>query len=168
MIAQYHHRMGCLPCIHQSKLVAFLAAEDENSSLLRRCPLLTAEDKIVRLANNLQILAPVSHWHDSAKPYKDLYTQNRVLSDIYTGDAELNAALEILIQRALALPGPFFRGRRSSQVDGPLLKEIAPQLSVGEVSRIDLTSSDKSRSLPTSWSPAAVTTGNLRSCSWVS
>ena len=107
-------------------LVAFLAAEDENSSLLRMCPLLTAEDKIVRLPNNLQILAPVSHWHDSARHYKDLYTQNRVLSDRYTDDAELNAALRLLIERWLVLPGPFFRGRRPSPVDGPLLREIAP------------------------------------------
>ena len=115
--------------LHTSaRLVVFLASEEENTGLLRRCPLLTAEDKIVRLANNLQILAPVSHWRDSAKPYKDLYTQNRVLSDRYTDDAELNAALAPLIERTLALPGPFFKGRRS--VEGPLLKEIAPDCPV--------------------------------------
>ena len=113
--------------LHTSaRLVVFLAPEEGNAGLLRRCPLLTSEDKVVRLANNLQILAPVSLWHDSARPYKDLYTQNRVLSDQYTDDAELNAALALLIERSLALPGPFFRGRRSSPVDGPLLKEIAP------------------------------------------
>ena len=71
---------GPSPLHTSAWLVAFLASEGENSSLIRRCPLLTAEDKIVRLAN-LQILAPVSHWRDSAKPYKDLYTQNRVLSE---------------------------------------------------------------------------------------
>ena len=65
---------------------------------------------------------------DSAKPYKDLYTQNRVLSDRYTDDAGLNAALAPLIERTLALPGPFFKGRRS--VEGPLLKEIAPDCPV--------------------------------------
>ena len=116
-----------LSALHTSaRLVVFLAPEEGNAGLLRRCPLLTSEDKVVRLANNLQILAPVSLWHDSARPYKDLYTQNRVLSDRYTDDAELNAALALLIERSLALPGPFFRGRRSSPVDGPLLKEIAP------------------------------------------
>ena len=87
---------------------------------------MTSEDKVIRLANNLQILAPVTLWHDSARPYKDLYTQNRVLSDRYTDDAELNPPLALLIERLLLLPGPFFRGRRSSPVDGPLLKEIAP------------------------------------------
>ena len=121
-----------LPALHTSaRLAAFLASEDENTRLLRRCPLLTAEDKIVRLANNLQILAPVSHWHDSAKPYKGLYTPNRLLSDRYMDDAELNAGLKPLIERALALPGPFFKGRRSSPVDGPLLKEIAPDCPLG-------------------------------------
>ena len=117
---------GSSPLHTSARLVIFLASEEENTGLLRRCPLLTAEDKIVRLANNLQILAPVSHWHDSAKPYKNLYTQNRVLSGRYTDDAELNAALALLIERSLALPGPFFRGRRPSPVEGTLLKEIAP------------------------------------------
>ena len=117
-----------LSILHTSaRLVEFLAiAEDESSSLLRRCPLLTGEDKIVRLQNNLQILAPVSHWHYSARPYKDLYTRNRILSDRYTDDAELNAALGILIEESLVLPGPFFRGRRASPVEGELLNEIAP------------------------------------------
>ena len=121
---------GPSPLHTSARLVVFLAPEEENAVLLRRCPLLTAEDKIVRLAHNLQILAPVSHWHDSARPYKDLYTQNRVLSDRYTDDADLNAALALLIERSMALPGPFFRGRRSSPVDGPLLKEIAPDCPV--------------------------------------
>lgn len=114
--------------LHTSaQLVAFLAIKDENTALLRRCPLLTAEDKVVRLVNNLQILAPVSHWSDSAKPFKELYTPNRILSDIYSDDRGLNTALGLLIERALALPGPLFRGRRPSPVDGPLLKEIAPE-----------------------------------------
>ena len=121
---------GPSPLHTSARLVAFLAPEEENTGLLRRCPLLTAEDKIVRLANNLQILAPVSHWNDSARPYKDLYTQNRMLSDRYTDDAELNAALAFLIERSLALPGPFFKGRRSSPVEGPLLKEISPDCPV--------------------------------------
>ena len=117
--------------LHTSaRLVVFLATEEENTGLLRRCPLLTAEGKIVRLVNNLQILAPVSYWRDIAKPYKCLYTSNRMLSDNYEDDAELNAALEILIERSLALPGPFFRGRRPSPMEGPLLKEIAPDCPV--------------------------------------
>ncbi len=117
---------GTSPLHTSAGLIVFLASEEENINLLRRCPLLTAEDKVVRLANNLQILAPVSHWRDSAKPYKNLYTQNRVLSDRYTDDAELNAALMPLIKRSLALPAPFFKGRGPSRVDDPLLKEIAP------------------------------------------
>ncbi len=126
--------LDVLPLLRTSaRLVVFLAPDEENAGLLRRCPLLTAEDKVVRLANNLQILAPVSYWHDSARPYKELYTQNRVLSDRYTEDAELSAALAVLIERSLALPGPFFRGRRSSPVEGPLLKEVAPDCAVESV-----------------------------------
>ena len=117
---------GPSPLHTSARLVVFMALEEENIGLLRRCPLLTAEDKIVRLANNLQVLAPVAHWPDSARPYRDLYARNRVLSDSYMDDAELNAALLLLIERSLALPGPFFKGRRSSPVEGPLLKEIAP------------------------------------------
>ena len=124
---------GPSPLHTSARLVAFLAPEEENTGLLRRCPLLTAEDKIVRLANNLQVLAPVSHWPDSARPYRDLYARHRVLSDSYTDDAELNVALLLLVERSLALPGPFFKGRRSSPVEGPLLKEIAPGCPVERV-----------------------------------
>ena len=46
---------GPSPLHTSARLVVFLAPEEENSGLLRRCPLLTAEDKIVRLANNLTV-----------------------------------------------------------------------------------------------------------------
>lgn len=107
-------------------LVVFLASEERDAGRLRRCPLVTSEHKIIRLANNLQILAPVTLWHDSVRPYKELYNQNRILDECYTHDAELKSALSPLMRRLLVLPGPFFRGRRSSSVEGPLLKEIAP------------------------------------------
>ncbi len=122
------------PVLYTSaRLLSFLAREDNDTSHMRRCPLLNAEDSIVRLSNNLQILAPVSHWPESARPYKDLYTENRLLSDRYVDDAELRTALEPLIEENLVIPCPLGKSRRASPIDGPLLEEIAPDCPVDRV-----------------------------------
>ena len=117
--------------LHTSaRLISFLAAEDDDTSHMRRCPLLTAEDKVIRLTNNRQVLAPVSHWPESARPYKDLYTENRLLSDRYVHDDELKLVLVPLIGENMVIPRPLFKGRRASPIDGPLLKELAPDCPV--------------------------------------
>ena len=114
--------------LHTSaRLISFLAGEDYDTSHIRRCPLLTAEDTVVRLTNNLQILAPVSHWPESARPYMDLYTKNRLLSDRYVQHEELGTVLDALIRESLVIPCPLFKGRRASPIEGPLLKELAPE-----------------------------------------
>lgn len=119
------------PALHTSaRLISFLAREDYDTSHMRRCPLLNAEDSIVRLSNNLQILAPVSHWPESARLYKDLYTENRLLSDRYVDDTEFKTALEPLINENLVIPRPLFKSQRASPIDGPLLEEIAPDCPV--------------------------------------
>ena len=116
-----------LPALYSSaRLVSFLARENFDTSHMRRCPLLNAEDSIIRLSNNLQILAPVSHWPESSRPYKDLYTENRLLSDGYVDDAKLRTALEPLIKENLVIPRPLFKSRRASPIERPLLEEIAP------------------------------------------
>lgn len=105
-------------------LATYLAAADDNTLRLRKCPLLTAEDKVVRLENNLQILAPVSHWPESARPYTGLYTQNRVLSARYADNPEFSAALPPLIERNLVFPAPLYKAPRP-ELDGDLLKAMA-------------------------------------------
>ena len=116
-----------VPALHISaRLISFLAREGHDTDHIRRSPLLTAEDKIVRLTNNLQVLAPVSHWLESARLYKNLYTENRILSDRYVDDEELKTVLDPLIQENMVIPGPLYKGRRASPIEGPLLKELAP------------------------------------------
>ena len=108
-----------------ARLVAYLAGQDSDIQSLRKCPLLNAADAIARLPNNLQILAPVSHWPESARPYADLYTKNRILSDRYVDDTELNEALQPFIDRNLVVPAPLYRAPRP-ELDGDLLKAMVP------------------------------------------
>ena len=56
-----------------------------------------ADNKVVRLTGS-QILSPVSHWPQSARPYVDLYKKNRLLSDHYCNDSNLNGVLIPLIE----------------------------------------------------------------------
>ena len=66
-----------LLALHSSARLAVYLGEKEDGQYLKTCPLLTAADTVVRLTGNKQILAPVSHWPESARPYADLYTKNR-------------------------------------------------------------------------------------------
>lgn len=115
-----------LPLLRASaRLAIHLGSEDVQR--LRKCPLLTSDNSVVRLTNN-QILAPVSYWPESSRPYAELYTKNRILSDRYTHEAELDlkAALQALIEENLVIPKPFYQGPRLSPIEGELLKAVAP------------------------------------------
>ena len=127
MTAQYHRPMGPPPCVHRPGWVVFLAPEEGNAGLLRK---VSSPDvrgtRSVRLANNLQILAPVSLWHDSSRPYKDLYTQNRVLSEpihgrcgIERGPGPLDRAVADDSRAVLQGPAVFAGGRSAAQRDRP-------------------------------------------------
>lgn len=110
-----------------ASMATYLTEADENTQRLRKCPLLTADDKVVRLPNNLQILAPVSHWPESSKPYAGLYKgeEEHILSDCYVGDSGLNSALQSLIDKSLVFPAPLYKATRP-ELDGDLLKAMLP------------------------------------------
>lgn len=114
-----------------SSLVTYLAEEDDSTLRLRKCPLLTAEEKVVRLPNNLQILAPVSHWPESAQPYAGLYAEGRLLSDRYLSDATFSQALQPLIDQRLVIPAPLYYASR--EIEGELLKAISPECPVNSI-----------------------------------
>ena len=117
-----------LPALHASaRLAIYLVGKDkDNVQRLRQCPLLTANDTVVRLANNLQILAPVKHWPSSAQPYDSLYAKNRVLSSRYFDDNELRAVLQPLIRANLVIPAPLYKAPRPLIDDANLLKAMTP------------------------------------------
>lgn len=103
-----------LPALRASaRLAIYLAEKDDNVPLLRKCPLLTAANKIIRLTGSQQILSPVLHWPQSAQPYVDLYTKNRLLSDHYCNDRDLNGVLTPLIAAGLVIGGPLYKATRS-------------------------------------------------------
>ena len=104
-----------LPALRASaRLAIYLAGKDDNvQRLLRKCPLLTAANKVEQLTGSQQILSPVSHWPQSAQPYVDLYTKNRLLSDHYCNDSGLNGVLIPLIAAGLVIEGPLYKATRS-------------------------------------------------------
>ena len=74
---------------------------------------MTSANKVIRLTGSQQILSPVSHWPQSAQPYVDLYTKNRLLSDHYCNDRDLNGVLTPLIAAGLVIEGPLYKATRS-------------------------------------------------------
>ena len=117
-----------LPLLRASAQLAIHLASVEDVQRIRKCPLLASDDSVVRLTSN-QILAPVFYWPESSRPYAELYTKNRVLSDRYSDDTEpeMKESLQSLIEENLVVPKPFYQGPRLSVVDGPLLKAMAPE-----------------------------------------
>ena len=110
-----------------ARLAIYLFGKDkDNVQSLRKCPLLTAGNTVVRLANNLQILAPVKHWPSSAQPYDSLYAKNRVLSSLYFDDNELCTVLQPLISAKLVIPAPLYKALRPLIEDANLLKAMTP------------------------------------------
>ena len=99
--------------------------ESNDEQHLRKCPLLTSAGRIVRLAGSQQILAPTSHWPDSAKPYAGLYTERRVLSDRYCEHDTIKGTLDSLIAAGLALKAPLYEAVRPQIEDSNLLNAMS-------------------------------------------
>ena len=116
-----------LPALHASaRLAIYLFGKDkDNVQSLRKCPLLTADDTVVRLTNR-QILAPVKHWPSSAQPYDSLYVKNSILSSRYFDDNELRTVLQPLIRANLVIPAPLYKAPRPLIDDANLLKVMTP------------------------------------------
>ena len=114
-----------LPALVASARMVVHLENNEDMLRLRRCPLLTAADRIAHLSGSQQILAPVLYWPETTRPYADLYADNRLLSDRYCGDDELAKALDALIAVGLVISAPLFEGRRAELTDVNLLREMS-------------------------------------------
>ena len=107
-----------------ARMVPYLSNREDTQGL-RRCPLLTASDTIVYLTGSQQILAPKSAWPESARSYADLYTENRILSDLYCEDGDLKPALDALVSVGLAIPAPLYEAVRNEISDQNLLSAMS-------------------------------------------
>ena len=121
--SQFDDAAGMSALRASAQLISYLAHED-NTSRIRKCPLLTAAGRISYLSGNQQILAPALHWPDTARPYADLYAANRLLSDQYCDGGEFARTLELLIASGLVIAGPLFEGRRA-EITGALLRAMS-------------------------------------------
>ena len=60
----------------------------EAAGMLARCiPLFTSRGKIARWSHERMLMAPVKAWKETAQPFAEAYPPDRVLADIYVGDA---------------------------------------------------------------------------------
>ena len=122
--SQFDEDAGLSVLNASARLVVYLAENDE-SQMLRRCPLLTTGGGIVHLSGSQQILAPVRYWPESAQPYAKLYAESRVLSDRYCDQDVLAKATDSLIAGGLVIEAPLFEGRRAEIGDVNLLREMS-------------------------------------------
>ena len=113
-----------LPYLRASARLVQYLWESDGEQYLRKCPLLTSAAKVVRLTGSQQILAPILHWPDSAKPYAGLYTKRRVLSDRYCENDTISGTLDSLIAAGLVLAAPLYRAIRSEIEDRNLLNAM--------------------------------------------
>ena len=115
------------PLRASAQLAQYLWESGAEQQHLRQCPLLTAEGEVVRLTVNQQILAPASHWPESARSYARLYTERRILSDLYCEDNTLSGALSPLIAAGLVIEAPLYQGPRYEIDDLNLLNAMASE-----------------------------------------
>ncbi len=106
-----------------SRLATFLG-EQGDIQRLRNCPLLTEGGKIIRLQGH-KIMAPVIHWPQSSQKYRNLYTEKRLLSNLYSDDLRHCHALQPLIEGGLVIQAPLHHTVRSTPEDRDLLFSVA-------------------------------------------
>ncbi len=122
---QFDNDRGFSSLVASASMIVHLA-KHKDTQRLRRCPLLTAAGQLAQLSGSQQILAPVNRWPESARPYANLYPENRLLSNHYGDSDELDSALDSLINIGLVVPAPLFEGRRAELTDVNLLREMSP------------------------------------------
>jgi hypothetical protein len=54
------------------------------AAVAQQCPLVSSEDAAIRWSVQRKALAPVSAWHQAARPFAKLYEGDRILSEDYT------------------------------------------------------------------------------------
>lgn len=123
--SQFGGDVGLDALCASSRLVSYLT-ENNDIPRIRKCPLLTSAERVVYLTGSgEQILAPALHWPEAERPYAELYTENRLLSDRYCDGDVLPEALNQLISSGLAIAAPLYVGRRAELSDVNLLREMA-------------------------------------------
>ena len=123
--SQFDEDTGLSTLRASARLASYLA-ENDDVPRIRKCPLLTAAGRLVYLTGSgEQILAPSLYWPETERPYAELYTENRLLSDRYCDGDVLADALNQLISSGLVIDAPLYVGRRAELADVNLLREMA-------------------------------------------
>jgi len=95
-----------------AKLIEFLLMRrgDSAAEVAKEIPLITSEGTAVRWNPDRKMMAPVRYWPEVARPFFDVYTPARILSELYCGDEdETPQCVEALVRWGLAFAEPLTR-----------------------------------------------------------
>ena len=81
---------------------------EDGISLVQQISPITNANIIERWSRTRKMMAPVSHWHESARPFAEAYPPNRVLHEMYTGctSGDIPNCVVALINWGIAIADP--------------------------------------------------------------
>ena len=81
---------------------------EDGAALAQQIAPVTTAYIVGRWSLNRKMMAPVSHWYESARPFANAYPPDRVLAEMYAGSAQqgIPSCIEALIEWGLAFADP--------------------------------------------------------------
>jgi hypothetical protein len=98
----------------------------ETGSVAKKVPLIASDGRSVRWSHDRMLMAPISRWHESAQPFAAAYPPQRVLADLYAGNADEGVAdlVPALIEYGIAIADPI-ASDVAAELKGPRLAAIS-------------------------------------------
>jgi hypothetical protein len=96
------------------------------ASVAKKVPLIASDGRAVRWSHDRMLMAPISRWHESARPFVAAYPPQRVLADFYAGSADEGIAdiVPALIEYGIAIADPI-ASDVAAELKGPRLAAIS-------------------------------------------
>ena len=96
------------------------------TSVGRKVPLISSDGRAVRWNQDRMLMAPISRWHELARPFAVAYPPQRVLADFYAGnpDQEVADIVPALIEFGIAIADPI-ASDVPAELKGPRLAAIS-------------------------------------------
>lgn len=111
-----------------ARLLDFIwrAQGKEAASVAKKVPLIASHGRAVRWSHERMLMAPISRWHESARPFAAAYPPQRVLANFYAGDADKGIAdiVPALIEYGIAIADPI-ASDVAVELKGPRLAAIS-------------------------------------------
>lgn len=92
------------------------------ASVAKKVPLIASDGRAVRWSHDRMLMAPISRWHETARPFAAAYPPRRVLADFYAGNAGEGVAdiVPALVEYGIAIADPI-ASDMAAELKGPRL-----------------------------------------------